>query len=822
MNEKTLHMIGNAHIDPVWLWRWQEGFQEVLATFRSALEMMDEFPDFIFTDSSAAHYEWVEQGDPELFARIRARVAEGRWVIEGGWWVQPDCNLPCGESFVRQGLVGQRWLKAKFGVTSTAGYNVDSFGHHAMLPQILRKSGMSRYVFMRPMPNEKGLPGRVFWWESDDGSRVLAFRIPYEYCTWPGDLEQHVSRCADEIKAPLTELMCFYGVGNHGGGPTRENIRSIARLREQTSLPNLRHSDPARFFAAVEAAGADLPVVHDELQHHASGCYSAHSGVKYWNRRAEQALLRAESWAVLATIALGQPYPASDLARAWKNVLFNQFHDILAGTSLESAYSDAHAMYGEAIAIADRATHYALQAFSRRIAIPADPATRPFVVFNSHAFASSEPVEVEMGRVGEEAVLTDAAGREVPMQRIKPEAAARGRDRFVFVPDVPAHGYRLYLVRNQDSTSATVSSETAELTCHATYLENEYLAIRIDSQTGCISELTDRRLGVNLLAEDAARAVVIRDTSDTWSHNVFHYQDVVGQFEVDRIELVESGPVRGMIRVTSVYDSSELVQEFILYAGRDRLDVRLSLDWHQTHALLKLVFPVDLVFTRQTYEIPFGTIDRPHDGEEEPGQSWVDYSGTARGVQRRWGISLMNDARYSYSITNRELALTVVRSPIYAHHDPLKPAEDTRYRYLDQGRHDFVYALYPHPASWEDARTVRHAAELNRPPLVVPESFHSGTLATHGSLVETNAKGVEISAIKRAEDGDDLIVRAYETRKERSSGEIRLPVMGVDVPVTFDPCEIKTLRISGDGAVTETDLIEWPISPDDEQREADQ
>src|SRR6185369_2630009 len=220
----TLHMIGNAHIDPVWLWQWQEGFHEVRATFRSALDRMNEYDDFIFISSSAAYYQWVEQSDPAMFAEIRQRVAQERWQIVGGWWIQPDCNIPCGESFVRQALYGQRYFKAKFGVTAKVGYNVDSFGHHGMLPQILKKSGMDYYVFMRPQPHEKGLPGRLFWWESDDGSRVLTFRIPFEYTSTGKDLEQYIRRAAGELKAPLNTLMSFYGVGNHGGGPTIENI----------------------------------------------------------------------------------------------------------------------------------------------------------------------------------------------------------------------------------------------------------------------------------------------------------------------------------------------------------------------------------------------------------------------------------------------------------------------------------------------------------------------------------------------------------------------------------------------------------------------
>src|SRR5688572_27622502 len=302
-------MIGNAHIDPVWLWQWQEGFHEVKATFRSALDRMNEYDDFIFVASSATFYEWVEKSDPAMFAEIKQRISEGRWQVTGGWWVEPDCNIPSGESFVRQGLYGQRYFKEKFGVLARVGFNVDSFGHAGSLPQILHKSGLPYYVFLRPMPNEKSLPSRLFWWEADDGSRVLAFRIPFEYLSWGKDLDHHIRRCADEMRAPIDEFMCFYGVGNHGGGPTKANLDSIQRMNRESEHLEIRMSSPEAFFDSVVAKNWMLPAVHSDLQRHASGCYAAHSGIKRWNRLAENRLLAAEKWSSLAASVAGQAYP---------------------------------------------------------------------------------------------------------------------------------------------------------------------------------------------------------------------------------------------------------------------------------------------------------------------------------------------------------------------------------------------------------------------------------------------------------------------------------------------------------------------------------
>ncbi|MCJ7550513.1 MAG: alpha-mannosidase, partial [Anaerolineae bacterium] len=414
MNQPTLHMIGNGHIDPVWLWQWQEGFQEVLATFRSALDRMNEYPDFHFTASSAAFYSWVERIDPAMFAEIQARVAEGRWELAGGWWIEPDCNVPGGESFVRQGLYGQRYFKEKFGVTARVGYAIDSFGHHAVLPQILKKSGLDFYVFMRPGPHEKDMPGRISWWESEDSSRVLTFRIPFSYCVWGDNLEPHIRRCAAEMQPPIDELMCFYGVGNHGGGPTVDNIAGIQRLNTEENLPHLAFSTTAAFFDNTVAKDWPLPIVHDELQHHASGCYAAHSGIKRWNRLAENTLMRAEKWSAVAAQVTGLPYPKAALTQAWKDTLFNQFHDIMAGTSLEEAYEDAHNLYGEAVTLAGRAMNDAAQSLAWQMAIPHEdagtPGVRPIVVFNANAWPSRVPVELEVGQIPESIALTHDAG----------------------------------------------------------------------------------------------------------------------------------------------------------------------------------------------------------------------------------------------------------------------------------------------------------------------------------------------------------------------------------------------------------------------------
>ncbi len=801
-----LYMIGNAHIDPAWLWQWQEGFHEVKASFRSALDRMKEYDDFIFVSSSAVFYEWVEHSDPKMFEEIRQRIAEGRWRVVGGWWIQPDCNIPGGESFVRHALYGQRYFKEKFGVTAHVGYNVDSFGHNGMLPQILKKSGMDFYVFMRPGPQEKGLPGRLFWWESDDCSRVLTFQLPFEYCTWGKELDKHIRRCANELKAPFDDLMCFYGVGNHGGGPTKENIESIKRLNGDPNYPTLMFSSPEQFFHDVLAQDLPIPVVHDDLQHHASGCYAVHSGVKRWNRQAENLLMAAEKFSVIAGQITGQPYP-TDFDRAWKGVLFNQFHDIMAGTSIEAAYEDARNQYGEAMAIAGRALNYAVQSLAWNIHMEPEEGMKPLVVFNPHAWTSRVNMEIESGRIAEGAVLLDDEDKQVPFQVVQSQATAGGRCRLSFVADLPPMGYRAYRLAVRQPATITAPIEASD-----TLMENERFRLELDPATGFIKSLRDKQMQHEVFAGDAARPVVIDDQSDTWSHNVFRFDHEVGCLTTRSLKLIEHGPVKSVIRVVSEYGSSRLIQDFAMYRELHQIDVRVTVDWREQFKMLKLRFPANLHFMKITNEIPYGHIGRFANGEEEPCQSWIDISGSSRDTGDLYGLSILNDGKYSFDANIRDIGLTVLRSPIYAHHIPMMPQPDKHYSFIDQGIQRFSYTLLPHASSWEHAGTVRRAAELNQPPVALFGTYHAdGRLPQRDSFVSVDQDNIIVSVVKKAEDNDDLIIRCYETAKIATHATICLMAWNRAIEAGFGPCEIKTFRVPKNPAlpVVETNLVEW-------------
>jgi alpha-mannosidase len=808
--ERVLHLIGNSHIDPVWLWQWPEGFQEIRATFRSALDRMNEYPEFIFTCDSAAYYEWIEEIDPAMFAEIQARVAEGRWELAGGWWVEPDCNIPGGESFVRQALVSQLYFRARFGKIATVGYNVDPFGHHGMLPQILAGSGMDSYVFMRPGPHEKALPAPVFWWESADGTRVLTFRLPHEYCAPREDLGHHLDKSIAQLPDRWTEMMAFYGVGNHGGGPTRENLESIRRLDGAGAMPRLRHSTPARFFAAIRAAGGDLPVVRDDLQHHAVGCYAAHSGIKRWNRRAENLLAPAEAWAAVAERVTGQAYPHDDLMRAWKQVLFNQFHDTLGGTAIEPAYDDARDQLGEAASIANRAHNVATQAIGRRIGIPTEPGTVPIVVFNPHAWPVRSVVELEFGGLKPTDGMVDETGERVAFQATQSYATVSAwRSRMAVAVDLPPLGYRTYrIVPDAPRVLAPAVRATP------TSLENEHVRLEFDPASGRLASLVLREDGrdvADIADPSRPRAMVVEDTSDTWGHRRLAYRDEIGRFEATRVSLVEAGPVRAIVRVESHHGASDLVEDFVLAAGARGVEIRVILDWREESKLLKLRFPTLLAGARATYEIPYGTIERPANGEEEPAQRWVDASGELD--DGHFGLAVLNDGKYSFDVLDGEIGVTVVRSPIYAHHEPATPRPGIRYSFQDQGMQRFALALVPHRGDWSDAGLTREALVLNQRPAVLIESYHDGSLPQAGSYLAVEPDNLVVGALKVAEHGDDLVVRVVETAGRTAAGRIVLPAWDRVVEVDARPYQIRTFRIPRDptGPAVETDLLERPL-----------
>lgn len=811
-----IYCIGNAHIDPVWLWRWPEGLAEIKATFKSALDRMDEYPDFVFTSACASYYRWVEENEPAMFERIRERVAQGRWEITGGWWLQPDCNIPSGESFARHALYSQRYFLEKFNKTATVGYNVDSFGHNGMLPQILKKSGMDSYVFMRPDRNEKDIGSCAFIWESPDGSRVKTFRIINGY---NNDLNEE--RILDRLDAVKNEsgrdnvpVMFFYGVGNHGGGPTRAVVELLKKL-ESSGRFNLSMARTDKYFNELEGSSARLPVLKGDLQHHASGCYSTTSEVKRLNRKAENRLTTAETAAFMANRLFGLNYDRKSLQKAWEDVLFNQFHDIMGGCSIRPAYDNASEFHGEALKIAGDIQNASIQKISWNVntAIPGAPdspdsldktledmkkAPLPLFVFNPNAKPLKAPVRCKLSERVE-----GPDGSPVQTQTIRSHKTDKHRKwDTMFIADLPPLGYKVYRIYREAGDKAE-NTLKGTLAYGDDFIESSSYKITFDRSTGWISSLMEKSIGNELFKAPAAVPVVMDDSgSDTWAHGITTFDKEIGRFADASLKVTEKGPLRVTMRVVSRFGSSLISQDFSLYEDIDGVFVSVKADWREERKILKLSFPVAIDNPSAAYEIPYGFIRKDANGEEEAGHSWFAAEGTGPGGGTQ-GLYITNDSKYSYDVKGCDMRLTALRSAYYAdhfgEHDEFNEA-------MDLGIDRFSYSMHPFKGPLEKNHPSATASALNNPPLAIPETYHEGPLPLEKSFLEIEEDNIDVHALKMGEDGDEAVIRCVETAGVQTEAHIDFKLTGQKWNAVFSPYEIKTF-VAGD-AVYETNLTE--------------
>jgi len=809
-------MIGHGHIDPTWLWRWMEGYEEVRATFRSALDRMKETPEFIFTASSACFYDWVKSCDPEMFEAIRTRVKEGRWEIAGGWWIEPDCNIPGGESFVRQGLYGLRFFEREFGARVRVGFNPDSFGHAGTFPQLYRKMGIRYYAYQRPEPiKERDYPGgTTFWWQANDGSRILACNLLESYNADTETIER-MRRLpfSPHMNTGQTQFLCFFGVGNHGGGPTKKAIADILAARRDGGETVPEFSTLQRYFEAFETSmdAGNIPVATGDLQHHAQGCYTTHAEIKRLNRRAEHELMVAERFATAALRVCEHRYPADAIERAWKDLLYNQFHDILAGSSIESSYEDTRDQIGGARHVARVVTNESIQVIARHIDTTAEGNT--LVVFNPLpwpvqtvvvappiASRTAEALPIGVETLGVSMHIADADGGVVPSQRVADERI--GSHGQAFVAALPAMGYRCYHARS----GARDVQAPRQLDADRASLENDWWRVEFDPYAGHISRLFDKKRGVEVLRKGNVLAAMI-DPSDTWGHGFAEYRNEAGRFGDASLTLIECGSVRATIRIQSQFGASCADQFVSVYRNLSTIDCKFRINWQERYTTLKLGYETCIANGTATCDVGYGCQVRNTKGTEEPGQKWVDLTGSVGDT--RYGLAVMNDCKYGFDVMNDTMRVTLLRSPAYAHHDPSRYDASQPFPIMDQGWHTIHMRLVPHAGDWQGADVARRAWELDEPPIMHIESAHAGSLPSEQSFLGCDAANVLLTVLKKAEDSDAIIVRGYESAGRETQAEVR--AFGGAWPVTFAAHEIKTFVLRNDGGgLVEVDLVERP------------
>jgi alpha-mannosidase len=799
-------MIGNAHVDAPWLWPLSEATAVIHSTFRSALDRMKEDPELTMTTSSSQFYEWVETTDPEMLAEIKAHVRSGRWNVVGGWWVEPDVNIPSGESLLRQGLYGQRTLERIFGRRADVGYNPDSFGHNGNMPQILKLQEMPYYVFMRPNALEKpDITQNLFQWQGIDGTRALTYRIPMWYDD-PGDVHNHMERTVKAVEGqPEHTFMEFFGIGDHGGGPTKANMKSIREIQKEPGAPHIFYSTPDKYFAEVAPKlPANIQVYSGDLQHHSVGTYTGGSAIKKLNRTTETSLQTAEKFSALGAMAWGAPYPKNDFSTAWKRVLLLQFHDSMAATTLPDHEETARDGYGRARDIATDALYASVQRLAWQVPTT-DPDSKYIVVFNPHAWQAKLNIEYDLGwEEGTPTRVEDETGKAVPFQWIPASAVVNHRQRLVAAVDTPAMGYRQLRIVKPSSQEArpTKAPKVTENT-----MENEHLRLTV-APSGMVSLFDkDAKHEVFSGGDKGLRAVVLDDNNDTWAHKVHVYDKEVGAFTRKDLRVIESGPLRSLLRETLTYNDSTLRLDWILYAGARDVEVRATLDWHEHLKLLKFSFPVDVTTPQATYETAFGSMQRENRGEEDPGQRWIDVTG--KSGTKPYGLSVINDAKYGYSVQGSDMRVSIARSAVYANHEPSALVAGRDYSWMDQGVQTFRMLLVPHSGTWQDAGVVRAAEELVTETPILYQGIHGGTRPGAASFLSVDAADIVVEAVKQSEDGDDLIVRSYETAGHASHATLQFPSLQKSWTGDYHPYEIKTLRIDRrSGSMKEVNALE--------------
>ncbi len=848
-----IYAFGHSHMDPAWRWRWWEGQDFVLDTFGQAVAFMQELPDFHYAQSQAALYAYVEEKQPELFEQVREFVGKGQWQIVGGSWVENDANLPSGEALVRQFLVGQRYFREKFGVEAETGWEPDCFGHTWSLPQILRKSHIQRYVMLR---GGKGHP--TFTWQGPDGTRIptadLGAVLPalddaFEDFQRLG-LEATARKMVNRLQAwGLVSVILPFGVGDHGGGPTREMIFG---LRAVGKLPfvGVRFSAPDSAVATYLRENKVSTVVRDELNYDEGftpdkpvhfvfqGCYSSHMRMKQRNYRDVALLTTAEKLGALAEVLTSYKTPVDSLDAAWKIVLFNQFHDLLPGTAIHRAFEDAHRNYDRAERTILQALNAALDSLTQTASYPEEG--YPLAVFNAlgHPRTDVTSVILDFARIPARIVLTDAQGDTTPGQILEGmkvyEQFWRLRVGFV-AHDVPAVGYKTFAVRAFDGEGRelpvldvlrepTLAAWHPEVFDAHTYwkpgsqlvhsgldttqggdllLSTAPLRVELDPETGGIIHLQDEHERDYALAgEPMARLQLVGDDAGgytAWKMRLTGFDTVLVPSR--NPQLLSRGPVCTKVRVPYAFRNSRFFVDITVYNKLPRVDVDVHSYWRERLKTLKAVFPLAVQAGMHTRSIPFAAIQRPNDGVEEPAQRWIDVTGPGGGV------AILNRNNPGHDVKGHTVRVTVLRSPI----DPDPVA--------DVGEHHARLSIYPHGGNLITADPQGVALQISNPLLArVPRRQGApGKHEPQTGLVELEEPGVTLAALKHAADGDSWILRLVErtgqphqrvvvkfARPLTKAREVDLiedsvaPVRtsGRQLTTTLQPYEIRTFRIS--------------------------
>lgn len=807
--DAVISCIGHTHIDLAWLWRIRQTREKGGRSFATVLKLMEEYPEYRFMSSQAQLYEFIKEDYPELYERIKEAVKRGQWEVEGSAWVEPDTNVPSGESLVRQFLIGKRFFKQEFGVDTKIFWEPDVFGYSAVLPQIIKKSGIDYFFTSKLSWSEfNRVPYDTFMWKGIDGTEVLSHFLS---STPLDDSKNFFSDYNGELAPPYViggwnryankdlnnNTLFTFGFGDGGGGPSRNMLEFARRMNKGLpGCPKVQIEPSLDFFRRLEKdvkGKKHLPKWMGELylEFH-RGTLTSQAANKRNNRKSEIAMHDLETLSTLAKLELNKEYPTDVFTRRWKNILLHQFHDILPGSSINEVYEDSDKVYAELSESNGRDISDTLDALTKNITT----SDNSLVVFNTLGMARSEVVITDMPKFTDFAI-TDANGREMKWQK-----TFDGKLCFL-AEKVPAKGYKVFTVVKGEH------KDFGEIYATNRVFRNKYIKVKFDKNMNIASlyhKAADREVAP--AGGTINRLVAYEDlpfNHEAWDIKANYAEQSWNIDDVQSAELVEKGAVRCVYRVVRKFRSTEFVQYIIGYADNDRIDVKYDFDWKETHILVKVENDVDVNATRATYDIQFGSIERTaHENTlwdfaqfEVCGHKWIDQSDNG------FGFSLLNDSKYGHRVKDGKVETSLIRSAMW-------PCKDQ-----DKGQQHIETALYPHKGAVSESDVYNQAYSLNFPLYCVKADKNTGKTGGEYSLVSADKSNIIIETVKMAEDSDEIVIRMYENRNKDTActltlnrniksaavtnlleeEEEKLVPDDNELTLKFKPFEIKTVKV---------------------------
>jgi len=834
MKSKTLFLVCNAHLDPVWLWEWEEGLAETLSTFRTAAKFCKEFDGFIFCHNEAVLYQWIEEYDRELFKDIRELVRLGKWHIMGGWYLQSDCNMPSGESFVRQILRGKFYFKKKFDVEPKTAINFDPFGHTRGLVQILKKSGYTSYLFCRPDEKSLPLPGNDFIWQGYDGSKILARRAVEHYNSEKGRAGERIEEWLKSNPEVETGIL-LWGIGNHGGGPSRVDLQTIEKIQKETKDRDIRHGTPEQYFEWLETRKTDLPEVATDLNPWAVGCYISMALIKQNHRRLENVYFLTEKILSHAALSGLMDYPGEELVQALEDLLFCQFHDILPGSSIQPDEEYALQRMAHGMEILSRLKTKAFFSLLSGHETAAE-GEFPLFVYNPHPYQLEETFEIEFQppepnfktNVRWQPEIFDEDGRQIPLQVEKELSNIQNdhRKRVVFrgkLKPFSMNRFRCFLRETGKGFEQKKDTEEKEFF----HFQSDQSEVSVNRLTGLIDSY--KVDGIEYFKSGAMQLLVIKDYPDPWGMKVRSFRNMEGAFQLLNeeeaadfagvnqrklapVRIIENGPIRTVVEALFKYNHSFAVVRYFIPQKGSEIGIDVRVFWLEKDRLLKLAVPT--IFEKATVqgEVAYGVEKFDRESEELVAQKWIGIVSS----EKEYALTIINNGTYGFDFKEGEVRLSLLRSAAYAahpidNHIPILLSDRFEPR-IDQGERRFKFWITGGNAD-ERMKIISREAQVKNEFPVGLCCFPSGAGKPVLPAVILSNDTIQLSTLKMAEEQDWLILRLFEPTGKSGETTVSIPLLDLEIQVSLEKFEIKTLAVDlNTRDCFEVDLLEQKVT----------